>query len=155
VAVFFEALCHFARDFYFARDFLCGSSSRIALDRCKSEVNLIVHRERLRQTAAWKKSGHLEMGAPSAIRMASLVFWLSGESSAKKNTDGNAMARFHCAFLLPHSAVPSRCGAEAGRHALEGRRIVRSKGFEDCADRFARPGSQKQSFEVHPALKTF
>ncbi len=40
--LFFEALCHFARDF------LRGSSSRIAMDRCESEVNLIVHRERPR-----------------------------------------------------------------------------------------------------------
>ena len=44
-------------------------------DRCESKFNLIIHRKRLRQTAAWKKPGHLEMGAWSAIRMASLVFW--------------------------------------------------------------------------------
>jgi hypothetical protein len=44
------------------------------LDRCESEVNLIVHPERLQQTAADKKPGHLEIGAPSAIRMATLVF---------------------------------------------------------------------------------
>jgi hypothetical protein len=61
VAAFCEVLCHFARDF------LRGSSSRIASDRGESEVNLIVYRERPRQTAAWKKPGHLEMGAPSAI----------------------------------------------------------------------------------------
>ncbi len=55
---FFSRLwCHFARDF------LRGSPLRIALDRCESEVNLIVHRERPRQTAAETNPGHLEMGA--------------------------------------------------------------------------------------------
>jgi hypothetical protein len=48
--LFFEALC-----LPFRPRLLRGSSSRIALDRCESEVNLIVHRERPRQTAAWKK----------------------------------------------------------------------------------------------------
>jgi hypothetical protein len=133
------------------RLFLRGSSSRIALDRCESEVNLTVRRGRPRQTAAWKKPGHLQMGAPSVMRVASLVVWLPGESSSRKNIDGNAMARFHRAFVLPRSAVPSRCGAEAGRHALEGRRIVRSKRFEDCAGRFARPGIQNKPSEVRPA----
>jgi hypothetical protein len=35
--------------------------------------------------------GHLERGAPSAIRMSSLVYWLSWENSARKDADGNAM----------------------------------------------------------------
>ncbi len=48
---FFSRLCAC----HFARDFLRGFTSRIALDRCESEVNLIVHRERPRQTAADKK----------------------------------------------------------------------------------------------------
>ncbi len=52
---------------HFARDLLRGSSSRIALDRGEAEVNLIVDRERPRQTAAWEKPGRLEIGAPSAI----------------------------------------------------------------------------------------
>ncbi len=59
---------------HFARDFLRGSSSRIELDCCEPEVNLTVRRERPRQTAAWKKPGHLKMGAPSAIKMTTLVF---------------------------------------------------------------------------------
>ena len=121
MAVFFDVCCHFARDF------LRGSSSRIALDCCESEVNLIVYRERPRQTAAWKKPGHLEMGAPSAIRMASLVFWLSGESSSRKSTDGNAMARFHRVSVLPRSAVPSPRGAEAGRHAPKGDELYEAR----------------------------
>ena len=100
----FDLLCHFARDF------LRGSSSRIGLDCCEPEANLIVYRERPRQTAAWKKPGQLEMGAPSVIRMA--IFWLSWEGSSRKNTDGNAMAKFHRAFVLPRSAAPSPRGAE-------------------------------------------
>ena len=100
--------------------FYAGPHRKIGLDCCESEDNLIVYRESPRQTAAWKKPGHLEVGAPSAIRMASLIFWLSGESSSRKGTDGNAMAIFRCAFVLPRSAVPSRRGAEAGRHAPKG-----------------------------------
>jgi hypothetical protein len=79
------------------------------------------------------------MGAPSAIRMASLILWLSEKSCSRKSTDGNAMARFNRASVLPRSAVPRARGAEAGRHALEGRRNVLREGFSDCASRFDRP----------------
>ena len=48
---FFEASCRFARDF------LRGFSSRNALDRCDSEVNLIVQREKPQQTPRLQKAG--------------------------------------------------------------------------------------------------
>jgi len=38
-------------------------------------------------------------------------------------------ARFHRASVLPRSAVPGPCVAEAGRLALEGRRNVRNEGI--------------------------
>jgi hypothetical protein len=60
------------------------------------------------------------------------------------------MARFHLASVLRRSAVPSHRGAEAGRHALEGRRNVRSEGFKDCASRFDRPGTQNRLSDVRP-----
>ena len=56
---------------HFARDFLRGSSSRIALDRCESEVNLIVYRERPQQTAADQKPGQslMVLGAGFLTRL--------------------------------------------------------------------------------------
>ena len=120
---FFEVLCHFARDF------LRGSSSRIALDRCESEVNLIVHRERPRQTAAWKKPGHLEMGPPSAIRMASLVFWLFGgeflQEEHRPERDGKIPPPLRTA---PFGGSQPRWG-QSGQYPLEGREMFESKGF--------------------------
>jgi hypothetical protein len=118
---FFEALCHFARDF------LRGSSSKIGLDRCESEVNLIVHRERPRQTAAGTKPGHLEMGAPSAIRSASLVFWLFGgeffEVEHRRERDGKIPPRLR---FGPLGGSQPPCGRS--RPACpDGRRIVRSR----------------------------
>jgi hypothetical protein len=118
---FFGALC------LFARGFLRGSASRIALDCCEPEVNLTVNRESSRQIAAGTKPGHLEMSAPTAIRIATLVFRFSGESSSRRSATGKEMAK-----IPPRLRFAPLGGSQPpwgrGRPACaEGRRIVRSK----------------------------
>jgi hypothetical protein len=145
---FFSRLCAC----HFARDFLRGSSSRIALDPCESEVDLIVYRERPRQTAAWKKPGHLEMGAPSAIDQDSEPGFraFGGEffpEEHRRERDGKIPPRLRFAPLGGSQPPWARSWAACPA----GRRIVPSEGFEDCASRFARPGSQNQPSEVRPA----
>ncbi len=142
---FFEALCHFVRDF------LRGFSSRIVLDRCESGVNLIVHRERSRQTAAWKKSGHLEMGVPSAIRMASLVFWLFGgeflQEEHRPERDGKIPPPLRTA---PFGGSQPWWGQSWPVCPRRARKCSKARDFKDCANRFARPGSQNQPSELRP-----
>jgi hypothetical protein len=60
------------------------------------------------------------MGASSAIRMASLVFWLSGGELFQEERRRERDGWFHRASLLSRSTVPSPRGAEAGQHAPKG-----------------------------------
>ncbi len=87
---------------------------------------MTVHRERPRQTAAWKKPGHLKTGAvgdkdddPGFLAFGAEVF----HEEHRLGRDGTIPPRLRSAPLgrsEPH-------GAEAGRHAPKGDEKYESK----------------------------